>query len=676
MTRKRIGILCLAMMLTLLSAITAMAALQVIDSFYRPDRMLPEWNVFWTATEYKPGDALPTINGGGALCIYVRNSGAADVTISDVTINGQSLESAFGCSGTSRCNASTCSVYYTSNQTLIDAGVPVWWRVDPGTISPGQVAQVYIYMRKRVSTTLSVVVVPTAGGSASTSITVSSNDVPRIAGYAVSPDYNQLYLYLRHPQRGKFPTQILVDNQDVTSYSTIGADTDIDLVPVKVNLSSNFVRGSFHSFQAVYDDGSKATDGLRVFYDDFMYGLWGEPNNLSTTQEQHDYLVDMGRHSITRCEYGCGTVMGYGNSAEGQQLMAEMGIWQDTDQLAFWGRTYSLMLCDEPDAGDINAPPSVAPTDADKPGTMALSLSRKAQSWKATYPTYPIWVNIDENYKPYAWYIYGQLTDIFSVDPYYHNALSDVYYSRYWKFPIYRKTIYQYATCSTANAGCEPRPLKVIIATGRYQQGSSIFRWLTSEEDRLCAYYSIAAGAKQLGYWWMSPIGPSAEGYNGIGSANQPRSAALWREIGLVGAELGTVSPVLEKSCPVDMPITTSTGRLWTKALLSGLDTMMLVCINDDHANDRAGTVVRSIDDVDVSFDLPVWLTTPANVFEVDYNGIHDVSFNLTSGRITLDLGRTDLTRMIIITSDSKLKSAIQSRYNSTYGPRVDELIP
>ena len=77
-----------------------------------------------------------------------------------------------------------------------------------------------------------------------------------------------------------------------------------------------------------------------------------------------------------------------------------------------------------------------------------------------------------------------------------------------------------------------------------------------------------------------------------------------------------------------------------------------------------------------MSVDLPSWLTSPTNVFEVDYKGIHDVSNSVASGRINLHLGAVDVSRMIIITKDSTLKSTLQSRYTSIYGPRVAQLIP
>jgi hypothetical protein len=86
---------------------------------------------------------------------------------------------------------------------------------------------------------------------------------------------------------------------------------------------------------------------------------------------------------------------------------------------------------------------------------------------------------------------------------------------------------------------------------------------------------------------------------------------------------------------------------------------MILMCINDDHANDRSGTIVRSIDDADVSFDLPPWVAAPSGVFEVDYKGIYDVTYSINSDKITLDLGRTDLTRTIIVTGDSSTREPI-----------------
>lgn len=44
-------------------------------------------------------------------------------------------------------------------------------------------------------------------------------------------------------------------------------------------------------------------------------------------------------------------------------------------------------------------------------------------------------------------------------------------------------------------------------------------------------------------------------------------------------------------------------------------------------------------------------------------------------GRITVHLGRVDVSRFVIITGNPALKNSIQSRYASIYGPRVQQLI-
>ena len=187
------------------------------------------------------------------------------------------------------------------------------------------------------------------------------------------------------------------------------------------------------------------------------------------------------------------------------------------------------------------------------------------------------------------------------------------------------------------------------------------------------AYYTIAAGAKEIGYWWLVELGNVGDGSNGL--ADQPGSIAMWREMGLVGAELGTVGQLIVNSTPAVFPVT-APGKLWVRALLSGVDTIVLICVNDDYTNDQSGTILRSIQGVQVGFDLPSWLSSPTDVFEVDYKGVRDVSKTITSGKLTMDLGRVDVTRMLIITKDSTLKGTLQSLYTSTYGPRVAELIP
>lgn len=673
LTRHPFHHVLLAAILLLMSACHACAAIEVLDSFYRPDRMLPEWNCFY-ASAYKPGDTPPTINASGALVVLVKNTGASSVTIDDFTINGEGLKNGIKCDTERfyRCDVNACSCF--SKQTLIDAGAPVWWRVDPNPIPAGGTAEVYVRMRNRVATTLSCNIVPTSGSSVPVNITVSDNAIPRIASYAMSSDMTNVFLYLRHPTAGTQPTQILVDNVDKTASSTICADADLDLAVVKVALGSAFSRGSFHTFQAVYSGGAKASTGLRVFYDNFKCATWGCPP-LANETEKHDELVDRANHSVNLFTVGTGDLGDYLKTTEGKAIMDQYGIKYASYSLGD-SRTYAYFLCDEPDVGDYNVAANIAPTANDRIGSLAQSLWVLAQSKKATYASTPSMLNVDETYKPANYYIYGQLPEVFSTDPYYTQALCDVFWKRPWQIPVFTKAIYEYAHAATANAGCEPRPLHVIMNACRYQDGTKVFRYGTPEEKRLEAYYALAAGAKQFGYWWLSPIGVTSAGYNGLGKRAEPGSRALWREIGLVNAEVGIASQVLVNSAPTAMAITAEPGSLWLRALVSGTDTLVLIGVNDDHANDQSGTVIRPIPDVEVSFDLPSWLTSPTHVFEVSYRGVSDVSNSIASGRMTLNTGRVDVSKMIIITKNSSLKSSLETLYTNTYLPRLQTFMP
>lgn len=648
-------------------ALPASAGLIVLDAGFRPDRMNPEFNVFWKT--YKWGDPVPSFYVGGAIAVYVLNTGPSPVTITDFTINGVGLANGLRCKEDKlyRCDQMACSVYYPSvKQTLVDAGEPIWWRIDPNPVPVGATAEIFVRMRFRVVGTLSCSIV--AGSSIPININVTAEEPPRIAGYCMSADMTKLYLYLRHPQKGKLPVQILVDGIDRTSNSVIVGDPDYDICVARVDLGTAFARGSFHCFQAIYDDGSKATDGRRVYYDEWKYGVWGSPS-FDSDAEQRDWFFNLVRHSINLQKGGQGD---WYKTAEGRAQIAAAGFKFMNDEPTT-PDLYAIFLCDEPDAGEPNVPTSVSPYQV---GALAHSLAMKSQSYKANYAQYPTNLNVDGTFKPYNYYIYGRVPDIFSVDPYYQTRIVDSYWNPNLActMPLYRKATYIYAVASACQSACEPGRLHVILNSCRKHDGTRVFRWGTPAEKRIEVYYALAAGAKEIAYWWMTPVGINQSGFSGIGYATEPGSAALWREIGLLGAETGTMSPVIVNSCPVQVEIT-KPGRLWTRALLSGTDTLVILCVNDDYACTDTGTVIRSIDNAFFSLKLPNWFNT-VHAFEVDYRGIRDVPFSMNGNSITVDLGRVDVTRMIVLTRDSTLRNLLQSRYNTIYAPRVVSLIP
>jgi hypothetical protein len=218
--------------------------------------------------------------------------------------------------------------------------------------------------------------------------------------------------------------------------------------------------------------------------------------------------------------------------------------------------------------------------------------------------------------------------------------------------------------------------------SGQSGKGLVKFRFPTPEEKRVEVYYALAGGAKQLSFWWYTPAPPGKKGANGCGS-NEPAAKALWKEIGLLGAEFGTISPLIADSCPVELKTVANVSSgdypdseapyFWTRTLLSGTDTLLLICVNENYVCDRLGTVYTPIDRVDLRTQMPRWLK-PVDVFVVTYEGIKDVAWKMKNA-LEIHLDKTELTRLIVVTADSGLRQNLQARYNQRYAEKVAKLL-
>ena len=79
--------------------------------------------------------------------MFLKNTGASSVTISDVTWAGYSLNTILKRDANLH---DTASIYYKWDdppQDMFDAGEPVWYRADPNPIPAGGVARVVVRLR-------------------------------------------------------------------------------------------------------------------------------------------------------------------------------------------------------------------------------------------------------------------------------------------------------------------------------------------------------------------------------------------------------------------------------------------------------------------------------------------------------------------------------------------------
>jgi len=182
-------------------------------------------------------------------------------------------------------------------------------------------------------------------------------------------------------------------------------------------------------------------------------------------------------------------------------------------------------------------------------------------------------------------------------------------------------------------------------------------------------YYSLAAGAKGLAYWWYL----TDFEFNGLG-AGTPGALALWKEIGLLGAEIKTAQPLLVTSHPVDWPLAAS-ANVWARALAVGTDSMILLAVNDNYTNDGAGCHYNPVANATVTVTLPSWMQHPT-AFEIAASGLSDVNLQTNGNQVVVGLGTLNVSRMIVLTRNASLRANLQQRYTQEVQPGVCSFAP
>jgi hypothetical protein len=325
-----------------------------------------------------------------------------------------------------------------------------------------------------------------------------------------------------------------------------------------------------------------------------------------------------------------------------------------------------FFLQDEPDAHDAATGELKA---ADRLGSLGQWLVRWQEALREHDPDVPILLNIDNTYKPENWYMYHQLSDIPCMDPYFPEQQDYAYNKHPGALSAHTKPTYVQAVTAISQSSGQPKPLHAILCSTRYRDGKGYEgRFPTPEEKRMEVYYSIASGVKGISYWWFSPDTYCV----GIGK-DDPGSQELWKEIGLLGAEVRTAGPVLTVSSPADLSVE-APKLLWVRTLLSGVDTMAVIAVNEDVACDRVGTVFKPVEKAAVSVAVPSWIG-PTDAFEVTFEGIKDIPWKKDGGKVSLDLGTVNISRFVLITSNPGLRASLQKRYQDMFAANVATLV-
>jgi hypothetical protein len=660
----------------------AHGAVTVLGVQYQQDELFPEYNCIWHDKDY-PTSCSGTYLGGN-VHVYLKNTGGSSVTISDLTLAGYSLTTILPVS-TAAHNANSIYFYWDNRSVpsdIVAAGIPVWFKGDPTTIPAGGVGQAVVRLRFPPTTPTVTVGVVTTGGSVTTNITISAN-APQLASVGFSEDRAKVYLHWRR-SGGAAPDTILMDGVDVTANTTTVGDTNLNFAESVLTPASPLAYLSYHVFQGVYADGKKATASLRAWSHPFIHAPWGVFDTADATAGRAwlEDCVNRGLNAVQN-QYG-GGVGTFLASPTGGSWMLSRGfgviVWNGNTSR----NTLLSFIDDEVDAEEDNVGDNFCGTGKKIPcgsspmGILGLRSIATGEDYRRTSPNAPTTINMDGTFKPENYYAYGQAVDVLQADPYYQKRLKDTYWyhNPAW-VPLYNKATYIYAVSKACTRAAEPNPFHVILQSTESKESVNgtdrVWPFAPPQCKRIEAYYAVAAGAKGISYWWFKPCG----GYcsNGLGDQSTQAARDVWKEMGLYGNELKTVSPLLVASHPVDLPLGTS-ANVWARALAVGTDTVILLVVNDNYYNDEAGFHSTDVANATVTVPLPAWMQTGVTGFQVAASGLSDVSTQRIGNQLQVNLGTLKITRMIVLTRDGGLRATIQQRYDTEVRPGICAIAP
>jgi len=657
----------------------AHAAVEVIGVQYQQDVLFPEYNCIWHDKDY-PTSCSSTYLGAN-LHIYLKNTGAAPISFADATLAGYSLNTVIKESTTGHNDRSV--FYYWDNPPadIVAAGIPVWWKGDPARIPAGGVGQAIIRLRFAPTTPTVTVGVQTSGGNVITNITANTNGMPALASVGFSQDRTKVYLHWRR-DGGANPTTIKMDGDDVTAITSTVGDPAMSFAESVIDLTSPLTYMSYHVFQGVYADGKIATAALRAWSHEFIHASWGvfpvADGDLAGGKAFVDASLDRGLNAIQN--QAGGGVTDYLQTGAGKAYAASRGYGMIVWNKYTWDNPLLSFLEDEVDGEEDNISKNFCGTGYKIPcgsspmGILAMREIAEGESYRSTYPNTPTTVNMAATFKPENYYAWGQAVDVLQSDPYYQKRLKDTYWTHLERIPLYKKAIpYIYAIAKGATRAAEPNPYHIILQSTESRNGDNVWPFAPPQCKRTEAYYALAAGAKGISYWWFKTC--SGDCSNGLGDQSTQAARDVWKEMGLYGNEIKTVSHLLVASHPVDWLLSPSTN-VWARALAVGTNTFILLVVNDNHYNDEAGFHSTDVPNATIDATLPAWMQSSLTAFEVSAAGLSDVGIQVNGSQLQVNLGTLKVTRMIVLTADSQLRATLQQRYDSEVRPGVCNIAP
>lgn len=259
-------------------------------------------------------------------------------------------------------------------------------------------------------------------------------------------------------------------------------------------------------------------------------------------------------------------------------------------------------------------------------GTSAKEIIRRNKILYKYDKIHPTIIYGCEHQKPYNYFIYGELTDIFSVDPYeiiyYHNPPEkNAYYVK------------------IAKKASQPRLLWTIPEAFTYR-GT---RHPTGQEERIIVWSEIGEGSKGIWYY----VYEQKIGY--------PANKELEEEIKKINWELQKLKDYIVISEPFVLG-KIEIEKVSPYTLVCGDKGIIVILVNNDHEskfNQQPYFTYTEKENVKIDIKIPNWLKVKS-VKEIKYPEERKIDYIKEEDKITIKIEKLEITAQFLIETERK----------------------
>ncbi|MCF7853225.1 MAG: hypothetical protein K9N51_00385 [Candidatus Pacebacteria bacterium] len=532
------------------------------SAFYAPDGPFrEEWAAagHWleSAKGLNGAGGFPPEAGPGAYVkAYFHNQSDMPMRIDGLTINGVSLDKHLHRQPKEGDGVYKSSIWIDPKedspdfQTLVNAGDPIWYKVEPNPVPPGQCTEVTLRLRQHLASAIDLGIDTSMGGR----IVDVAPRTPAVdiefAGF--DNGLREMVVYARRlaPDSG-LVSRVLLDGEDCTESVTVyqpgwleREDERKPLYALQIALDKPLERGSFHRVSLVTETGRGFTTQIRAFANPFaigMFGAYGPSDDFFDRLKRYRFnsTIWFERDEDLHEQHG---------------LYAFCGSGSTTPRSGSWCLAYYQL--DEPDVKDYG-------TKSIKDywrrlGSTAHYCIATRNRWNRENPAVPGLLQIDSTFKPLNLAVYAQIADLPATDPYAPRAGNP-------PFGLHHVS----ARLQVLAAHSEPKPIHATLHCCKDEKNAFV-RYPAAEEVSLMVSYALMQGAKGISYYWWRGVG-------GLGG-----NPDLLRDMGKINARIEQIGRLASLSVPTGWASSPDTNVL-LECLWAAGEGMVLIACNEDY---------------------------------------------------------------------------------------------